>query len=54
VYSGISTHVLLWAGYWAPGSKAAAGTPCSTYGLAPGARTTKAIEVSAAGLRRCV
>jgi hypothetical protein len=42
----------LWPDTWTSGS-IAAGTPCATYGLPYGARTTKRIEASGQ-LRRCV
>ena len=45
--------VLLWPEYWTPGSTIVVGTPCSTYGLPAGARTSKRIEGSGS-LRRCV
>jgi hypothetical protein len=41
----------LWPDVWTPGTLDA-GTPCSTYGLPPGARTSKRIEASG-DLRRC-
>jgi hypothetical protein len=52
VYSRVSTRVLLWPGVWTSGGTAAAGTPCSTYGLFPGDRATKTIIVSGS-LRKC-
>ena len=42
---------LLWPDVWTPGTMAA-GTPCATYGLPAGARTSKRIEASG-NLRRC-
>lgn len=45
--------VLLWPATWTSGTSIAVGTPCSTYGLPPGARPTKRIEGSGS-LRRCV
>jgi hypothetical protein len=44
--------VLLWPEVWTPGS-IAVGTPCATYGLPAGARTSKRIEGNGS-LRRCV
>jgi hypothetical protein len=43
---------LLWPEVWTPGTLAA-GTPCSTFGLPAGARTSKRIE-ALGELRRCV
>jgi hypothetical protein len=45
--------VLLWPETWEVGPSIAIGTPCSTYGLPAGARTTKRIE-GIASFRRCV
>ena len=44
--------VLLWPETWTPGD-IAVGTPCATYGLPAGARTSKRIE-GIGSLRRCV
>lgn len=52
VYSQVNTTAILWPGSWTAGGKAPAGTPCSTYGLAIGDRTTKVIVVSGS-LRKC-
>jgi hypothetical protein len=43
--------VLLWPEVWTPGD-VAVGTPCATYGLPAGARTSKRIE-GIGSLRRC-
>ena len=55
VYSNtfVPTRVLLWPATWTAGGTAAAGTPCSTYGLPVGSRATKTIQLSASGLRKC-
>ena len=53
VSTGLPTNVTLWPGVWTPGCKAAAGTPCSTYGMAAGDRATRTIQVTGS-LRRCV
>jgi hypothetical protein len=45
--------VLLWPEYWQSGASIAIGTPCATYGLPPGTRTSKRIE-GIGTLRRCV
>jgi hypothetical protein len=49
------TKVLLWYSTFSPGTSAPAGTPCSTYGMSPGERTTKQIQLNASGTqRKCV
>jgi hypothetical protein len=49
------TRVLLWSSIFTSGGTAPAGTPCSTYGLSTGQRTTKVIVVNASGTqRKCV
>lgn len=45
--------ILLWPEYWQSGPSIAVGTPCATYGLPPGTRTSKRIE-GIGSLRRCV
>jgi hypothetical protein len=47
------TNVLLWPATWTPAPNIAAGTPCSTYGLPAGSRTSKTIQAFYT-LRRCV
>lgn len=51
-----TTTVLLWPAYFVSGGNSiAAGTPCSTFGIAPGTRTTKRIQENLSGTqRRCV
>lgn len=53
VYSDtkLPTTVVVWPGSFQPGN-VAAGTPCSTYGLPAGSRTSKVIEAKGP-LRRC-
>jgi hypothetical protein len=55
VNTGTPTRVLLWSSTFVPGGTYPAGTPCSTYGLSAGERTTKVIVVNASGTqRKCV
>lgn len=52
--SGIATRVVVWPIVFTLGGTAAAGTPCSPYGLAPGDRTTRVIVLNSSGtMRKC-
>jgi hypothetical protein len=56
VSTAAPTKVLLWSSsYLSGGTAYPAGTPCSTWGLSAGERTTKQIQVNASGTqRKCV
>lgn len=53
--TGVPTKVVLWPGWFTGGGGWPAGTPCSTYGLAPGATTSKQIVLNSTGTqRKCI